>query len=200
MGFLKENYSNDKVGLVVIFGRGESSPTYFNGDSVEEAIKYFNLYLKNNELYAKTENELAVNSLGINPNEAVDFRNSVDSILKNLTDEQALNSPVLFPIWKNKTEYKANDRIRYEDKLYKVLQAHTSQEDWIPSQTPSLFALLLINEETNEILNWIQPDSTNGYSIGDKVLYDGTIYESLIDNNVWSPEEYPEGWFKISEE
>lgn len=44
---------------------------------------------------------------------------------------------------------------------------------------------------------WTQPDSTNGYSIGDKVLYNGVIYESLIDNNIWSPEAYPDGWAEV---
>ena len=45
---------------------------------------------------------------------------------------------------------------------------------------------------------WTQPDSTNGYSIGDKVLYNGVVYESLIDNDIWSPEAYPDGWAEVT--
>ena len=56
-----------------------------------------------------------------------------------------------------------------------------------------------IDEETGEILEWGQPDSTNAYSIGDKVLFEGATYESLIDNNVWSPADYPAGWNLITE-
>jgi hypothetical protein len=42
--------------------------------------------------------------------------------------------------------------------------------------------------------DWVQPDSTNPYMIGDKVTFEGQIWESLIDNNVWSPTGYPQGW------
>ena len=33
--------------------------------------------------------------------------------------------------------------------------------------------------------------------IGDKVIFEGKKYESLIDDNVWSPEDYPAGWQEI---
>ena len=32
-----------------------------------------------------------------------------------------------------------------------------------------------------------------------EVHYKGKVYESLIDNNVWSPEAYPQGWKLIEE-
>ena len=44
------------------------------------------------------------------------------------------------------------------------------------------------------VLDWEQPDSTNGYMVGDKVKFEGHIYVSIIDNNIWSPTAYPEGW------
>ena len=44
------------------------------------------------------------------------------------------------------------------------------------------------------IPEWVQPDSTNAYMKGDKVKYNEHIYESLIDNNIWSPDGYPAGW------
>ena len=34
---------------------------------------------------------------------------------------------------------------------------------------------------------------------GDKVIFNGKVYESLIDNNVYSPEAYPAGWKEITE-
>lgn len=194
MGFIKEVYSNNRAGLVVAFGRGENSDRYFAGDSIEEAMKHFNIYLKGNEMYAKTEDEQAIENLGIKAEEAVQFRSTVNEIIGTLTDEQALAAPVLFPVWQTEVEYKTGDRIRYEGKLYKVIQDHNSQIGWEPIVAVSLFAALLINEETGEILEWVQPDSTNAYSIGDKVLFEGATYESLIDNNVWSPADYPAGW------
>ena len=62
------------------------------------------------------------------------------------------------------------------------------------AKTIDLFAKV-INESTDgSIPEWVQPDSTNAYSKGDKVSYNGHIYESIIDGNVWSPDAYPQGW------
>ena len=63
---------------------------------------------------------------------------------------------------------------------------------------PSLWAKVLIPDE-NVIPEWEQPDSTNPYMIGDKVSFDGKVYESVIDNNIWSPAAYPAGWKEIPE-
>ena len=49
-------------------------------------------------------------------------------------------------------------------------------------------------EPTEEIPEWTQPDTGNPYMTGDKVTYEGVVYESTIDNNVWSPAAYPAGW------
>ena len=174
MGFIREIYSDNRAGLVVAFGRGETSENYFSGDSIEEAMKHFNLYLKGYEMYVKTEDEKAIEQLGINTEDAAEFRSTVNEIIGTLTDEQALAAPVLFPVWQAEVEYKAGDRVRYEGKLYKVLQDHNSQLDWEPISAPSLFASLLTDEEDPEnILPWVQPVSTNAFSIGDKVHFEG---------------------------
>ena len=130
---------------------------------------------------------------------------SVDlsSLLVNLTDEQALQVPLMFPKWQADKEYAVGDRVLYLGVLYKVLQAHTSQAGWEPDITPSLFAKnLIVKDEDGEqvdIPEWVQPDSTNPYMIGDKVRFEGKVYQSLIDNNVWSPADYPQGWQEVNE-
>ena len=106
------------------------------------------------------------------------------------TDEMSLEVPNLYPTWKPDTEYKTGERVLHEDILCKVLQEHTSQENWKPTDSPSLFAKVLIPGD--EIPEWEQPDSTNGYMKGDRVTYEGKVYVSEIDNNVWKPTEY--GW------
>lgn len=90
----------------------------------------------------------------------------------------------------------------FEGILYKCLQDHTSQDSWTPTGAPSLWAKVL-NPDPEVIPVWEQPDSTNGYNSGDKVYYptaNDDIYISLIDNNVWSPEAYPDGWARVSPE
>lgn len=107
------------------------------------------------------------------------------------TDEMSLQVPNLYPTWRAEVEYVVGDRVLYNDILYKVLQDHTSQETWIPTDAPSLFAKVLI-PNGDVIPEWVQPDSTNPYMTGDKVMYDGRVWVSIVDNNVWSPSAY--GW------
>lgn len=117
--------------------------------------------------------------------------------LRNLaTDEMSLQVPNLYPTWKEDVEYNVNDRVLYNDTLYKVITAHTSQETWTPTDAPSLFAKVLI-PDANVIPEWEQPDSTNPYMTGDKVTYNGKTYMSTIDNNIWSPVDYPAGWSEV---
>ena len=47
---------------------------------------------------------------------------------------------------------------------------------------------------------WVQPTGAHdAYGRGDRVLFDGAVFESLIDGNVWSPTGYPAGWRKITD-
>lgn len=106
-------------------------------------------------------------------------------------DATAIEGTPLFPEWQPEVAYVVGTRVKYNDVLYKVLQDHTSQADWTPEAAPSLFAQVLIPDE-NVIPEWIQPGSTNPYMKGDKVTFNGAVYQSTIDNNVWAPDAY--GW------
>lgn len=106
-------------------------------------------------------------------------------------------SPLANPWNGSEIFYTAGQLITDDEVMYRVLISHTSQMDWKPKLSPSLFAVLLTSP-TGEPLDWVQPDSTNPYNIGDKVKWtDGFIYESLINGNVWSPSAYPQGWKKL---
>ena len=115
-----------------------------------------------------------------------------------LTDEQALEVPYIFPKWEVDVNYVKDQRVLYQGVLYKVLQDHKSQAIWMPTEAVSLFAKVLI-PDPNVIPDWQQPDSTNPYMIGDKVIFQDKIYVSKIDNNVWSPIDYPDGWEEVTE-
>jgi len=84
--------------------------------------------------------------------------------------------------------------ITFDGKRYKVLHNHVTQADWLP---PALASLYLLLPDAGVIPDWEQPQSHNPYMKGDKVNYKGEVYESLIDNNVWSPEAYLAGWRKL---
>lgn len=100
-------------------------------------------------------------------------------------------SSVFKPYELNKL-YKVSETFTYIGNLYKVNQEHVSQISWTPSSTPALYTQIV---PAGVIAEWKQPiGSTDAYKKGDKVLFNGLTYESLIDANVWSPNAYPAGW------
>ena len=111
----------------------------------------------------------------------------------SLTDEDAMEGIELFAPWAAGVAYALDVRVRFEGKLYKCVQAHTSQEDWTPDITPALWVDVA---EPHTIPVWRQPTGAqDAYMTGDKVRYPdtgGDIYVSTIDNNVWEPGVY--GW------
>lgn len=119
------------------------------------------------------------------------LRPYIEKAALSLSDEDALEAVNLFTNWKNNTQYEKDVRVNYNGVLYKCLQSHTSQEAWTPTNAPSLWAKVLI-PDSNVIPEWEQPDSTNPYMKGDRVMFEGKVYESTINNNVWKPDSY--GW------
>ena len=130
-----------------------------------------------------------------------DSLNKIGRLVANqvVDDVIALEISEFYDEWKPNQKYEVGRYLRYKDVLYKVLQAHTSQDSWTPDTTASLYAKVLIDPTGETIPEWVQPDSTNAYMTGDKVRYNGVVYESTIDNNIWSPEAYPAGWKVIEE-
>lgn len=130
---------------------------------------------------------------------ALALRALIEKAAASLSDTDALDGVELFPAWAVGVDYALDVRIRYGDKLYKCVQAHTSQSGWEPDKTPALWTEVA---KPGEIPVWKQPTgSQDAYMTGDKVWYpakDTTVYESLIDNNVFSPEAYPAGWKVIA--
>ena len=116
-------------------------------------------------------------------------------VANNVTDDAvALTIQEFYDIWNVGVAYEVGRYLQYKGVLYKVLQPHTSQETWTPDVTASLYTKVLIDPTGETIPDWEQPDSTNAYMTGDKVRFEGSVYESVIDNNIWSPTAYPAGW------
>lgn len=103
--------------------------------------------------------------------------------------------------------YNIGDQVLYNGKKYEsVINANV----WAPDVYPAGWKLV---EETTEPTDpepepdtgdsgetetapdFVQPTGAHdAYNTGDRVTYNGKVYESTIDNNVWSPDAYPAGW------
>ena len=123
--------------------------------------------------------------------EAIAWRRKIETAAESQTDEAALESIDLFPHWKPDIDVAVGERLQYEGRLYRVVQAHHTQADWTPDIVPALFTVVSVDEWPE----WVQPTGAqDAYMKGDKVSFEGQHYESIIDNNVWSPAVYPAGW------
>lgn len=99
-----------------------------------------------------------------------------------------------FPAWATSVSYAQNDIVSYSGKLYRCNQAHTSQADWTPDATASLWKE--IGDPTVEYPEWSQPlGAFDAYAIGAKVSHNGKHWTSTVDNNVWEPGVY--GWEEV---
>lgn len=111
-----------------------------------------------------------------------------EELVSLLNDEQVETLPMdYFAMWTNGYYYTVGSRVRYNDNLYKCVQAHTSQFDWTPDVATSLW--ILSREGTaGEPIEWIQPTGAHdAYNRGDRVIHNGDIWKSRINGNVWEP-------------
>lgn len=115
----------------------------------------------------------------------------------NLPDDQAMEVADLYPEWVAMKAYAVDEIVKYgvnadgETQLYKVIQAHTSQEDWKPDVTASLYKAIGFTDDGVSI--WTQPfGSHDAYAKGDVVSFEDQLWISTVDGNVWQPGVY--GW------
>lgn len=119
---------------------------------------------------------------------------ALDDILPILTDEQAEQVPQVFPEWAAGKSYALGDRVRYNDILYRCIQAHTSQDGWEPANVASLWTRI---GASGEIEEWIQPTgAADAYPKGAKVTHNSKTWVSDVDDNVWEPGVY--GWSEVN--
>lgn len=130
---------------------------------------------------------------------AEQLRKALQMFASSLSDEQAMEVVAVYDPWKVGKTYAVGEFLTYgvngvgDPQLYKVVQAHTSQDDWTPDVTPALYVAIGLDDSGYPV--WSQPTGAHdAYNKGDVVDYNGMLYESLIDGNVYSPEAYPAGW------
>jgi len=131
-------------------------------------------------------------------------RQELQIVIKGLTRsnlrQQILNDEIqgedlidimyAFPIYEVGKLYKEGDLFHYHQVLYEVIQEHTSQEDWIPSENPALYK---VKTPEGIIAEWVQPlGSHDAYQTDDVVKHKDKKWISVIDDNVWEPGVY--GW------
>lgn len=167
----------------------------------------YNTYLEAQKKAEQEAKEAEAKQKGLDSlaDTATQIKAAISAVRESVSDDVAAKHLTLFDAWQADKAYVKDERVVYNGKLYKVLQSHTSQSNWTPDKAPSLFAEILTatvdpgtgEAKEDDVKEWTQPDSTNPYMKGDKVTYNGKTYESMIDNNTWAPDAYPQGWKEV---
>lgn len=139
---------------------------------------------------------------------ALEMRTALQYFVASLDAETQLDLmleiPSVYPAYAVGKAYKTKDVFSYginaagDPQLYQVLQDHTSAAEWTPDTAVSLYKAIGVTETGYPV--WVQPlGATDAYNTGDIVSYNGALYISTIDGNVWAPDAYPAGWKEYTE-
>lgn len=141
---------------------------------------------------------------------ALEMRTALQYFVASLDAETQLDLmleiPSVYPAYAVGKAYKTKDVFSYginavgDPQLYQVLQDHTSAAEWTPDTAVSLYKAIGVTETETGYPVWVQPlGATDAYNTGDIVSYNGALYISTIDGNVWAPDAYPAGWKEYTE-
>ena len=116
------------------------------------------------------------------------------------SNSEIMENKDLFPFWEVGIVLKLNHKVQafngLDLKLYKVVQAHTTQVDWKPSTTPALFTEIA---PPGQVPIWKQPTGAqDAYAINAAISFEGKYYKSKIVANTYSPTAYSAGWQEIT--
>lgn len=176
---------------------------------IKQDIEIFKneIEIQNNAILSQKEDyNLLKNEITNIVNEKIDKITHV-LLHSEMSDEAKESLVSAFDKWEGGVEYDAGKVVNYNGELYKVVQKHKSQSHYYPSiETASLYTKYLnpviVDEESGEVTEvvneYVQPTGAHdAYKKGDKVMFEGSIYESQADANVYSPSAFPRNWVKL---
>lgn len=112
----------------------------------------------------------------------------------NIDEVTAGEHKEMFADWQAGVSYTVGQYRNYGGKLYRCVQAHTSQEGWEPDKAASMWAAAA--DPAEEWPAWSAPlGAHDSYAYGAKVSHNGRHWVSDVANNVWEPGVY--GWTEV---
>ena len=104
--------------------------------------------------------------------EARKLRSIIEQAIQSADDAMALKAKELHPAWTLDAAYEAGYKVRHGGKLWRVVQAHTSQEGWEPENAASL---------------WVQINETHTGTADDPIPYEGNM---ALENGKYYMQNY----------
>ena len=92
--------------------------------------------------------------------EVLILRSIIETAVQSLSDSEALEAVTLHPAWAIGKDYPAGHKVQRNGRLWRCIQAHTSQEGWEPENVASL---------------WEGIDETHDGTLADPIPYEGNM-------------------------
>ena len=108
----------------------------------------------------------------MNRAEALKYRAAIEQAAQSLDDNTALTVKSLYPAWEADTAYSVGYKVQRNGKLWRVVQAHTSQVGWEPENAASL---------------WEAINETHSGTMDDPIPYDGNM---ALTNGLYYVQDY----------
>lgn len=121
---------------------------------------------------------------------ARELRKQIEANASAMSDEDALKFPELFPKFSEGMVYSAGQRVRRDDGTLQKTAGDIGK-------TLGLKVIEIL--DSLSIPDWKQPTKRKGYKVGDRVKFDGIIYECAENNNIMSPAMNPDGWWEVGQ-
>lgn len=111
---------------------------------------------------------------------AKQLRQLIEQLTVTMSDETALTGVELFPMWAIGRAYAAGDRVQHGGKLWRTLQAHTSQAGWEPENAASLWTEIC-ESHAGTLEDPIPYSGNMALESGKYYMQDGKVYRCTRD-------------------
>ena len=125
--------------------------------------------------------------------EARSMRAAMETAAVSLDDQTASTAPMMFPRLKGDGALiRAGTRINWNGVIKRAAVDLWDTAENTPEAAPELWEDILYREGIRIIPEKITAGTA--FANGEDGWWGDTVYVSLLDANVWTPEEYPAGW------
>lgn len=123
---------------------------------------------------------------------------AAQTVAGEVDDTALIEQEEKIPTWRQRdfSEVPVGTPYKWQGQVYKLWQQHdaTEQPDWSPDKAVSLWDICHTTDPA-KAKPYAAPQGSRGlYQTGECCLWDGQVRRSKVDNNAYSPADYPDNW------
>ena len=113
--------------------------------------------------------------------EVIEYRQHIEAAIQSLDGNIAVRMMGFHPVWKPDMEYMAGYKVQYNNKLWRAIQTHTSQEGWEPSTATASIWEEICESHSGTLEDPIPYNGNMALGSGKYYSQDGKVYRCTRD-------------------